>query len=142
MWGNAGVDSGGAAPAYKYKGGLVKKIAFTTSGTDLAAAMDPRFGRAPRFLLYDLEQKSVQLIDNQQSRSAAQGAGIQAAEIVVRAGADVLVTGHCGPKAFRVLDAAGVVVYNCNAATVEEALAALIAGSLQPASAADVEGHW
>lgn len=120
----------------------MKKIAFTTSGTDLAAAMDPRFGRAPHFLLYDLEQKSVQLIDNQQSRSAAQGAGIQAAEIVVRAGADVLVTGHCGPKAFRVLDAAGVVVYNCNAATVEEALSALIAGSLQPASAADVEGHW
>jgi len=120
----------------------VKKIAFTTSGQDLAATMDPRFGRAARFLIYDLEQKSIQLLENQQARNAAQGAGIQAAETIVRAGVDVLVTGHCGPKAFKVLNAAGVIVYNCDAVTVADALTAVQAGSLVPASSADVEGHW
>ena len=120
----------------------MKKIAFTTAGQNLGAELDPRFGRAPLFLIYDLEQEEAKLLDNQQSRSAAQGAGIQAAEIIVRAGVDTLVTGHCGPKAFRVLDAAGVTVYNCSAPTVGEALIALRSGSLSPASSADVEGHW
>jgi len=41
-----------------------------------------------------------------------------------------------------VLHAAGIKVYNCEAATVEEALGLLIEGKLQLASTADVEGHW
>ncbi len=120
----------------------MNKIAFTTSGNDLKAELDPRFGRAQFFLVYDLQQNSIQIIDNKQSRSAAQGAGIQAAEIVARAGVDALVTGHCGPKAFKALSAAGVAVYNCDAMTIEDALEALKSGSLQQASSADVEGHW
>lgn len=120
----------------------MKKIAFTTAGQDLKADMDPRFGRTPSFLVYDLEQNSMHVLANQQARNAPQGAGIQAAETIVRAGVDTLVTGHCGPKAFRVLDASGVKVYNCNAATVEEALAALRSGQLTAATGADVEGHW
>jgi len=134
-----------ATPAFLFfykKGGIVKKVAFTTSGQDLAAAMDPRFGRAANFLIYDIEQKSTKLIGNLEGRDAAQGAGVQAAETVVRAGADTLVTGHCGPKALKVLDAAGVVVYNCNAATIEEALTGLLSGSLQLASASDAEENW
>lgn len=120
----------------------MNKLAFTTSGSDLSAALDPRFGRAPKFLLYDLITKTIEVIDNQQGRNAAQGAGIQAAETLVRSGADTLITGHCGPKAFKVLDAAGVIVYNCAAATVEEALLAVQSGAVRPATAADVDGHW
>jgi len=120
----------------------MKKIAFTTSGQDLVAEMDPRFGRAACFLIYDLGQQSFTMMDNKQARSATQGAGIQAAETIVRAGVDTLVTGHCGPKAFKVLDAAGVKVFNSSAATVEEALNALLAGTLTPAETSDVEGHW
>lgn len=117
-------------------------IAFTTAGQELAAALDPRFGRAANFLIYDTDQKTTWIIENQQGRSAAQGAGIQAAETIVRAGVDALVTGHCGPKAFKVLDAAGVKVFNCNAATVDEALQQLQAGKLTAAENSDVEGHW
>ena len=120
----------------------MKKIVFTTSGNNLEADMDPRFGRAANFLIYDLSQQSFTMIENQQARNAAQGAGIQAAETIVRAGADTLVTGHCGPKAFKVLDTAGVKVFNSTAATVAEALKALLAGSLTPAATSDVEGHW
>lgn len=118
------------------------KLAFTSSGENLDSALDPRFGRAQRFLLYDLDADTFQVIDNRQNLNAAQGAGIQAAETVVRAGAGGLVTGHCGPKAFRVLSAAGVKVYTTDATTVAAALERYRAGALAEAGKADVEGHW
>lgn len=118
------------------------KIVFTTSGNDLASPMDPRFGRARKFLVYDTDDDTFEVADNAQSMNAAQGAGIQAAETVARLGAGGVVTGHCGPKAFRVLSAAGIKVFNTDAATVEEALSLYRAGKLAQAVSADVEGHW
>jgi predicted Fe-Mo cluster-binding NifX family protein len=118
------------------------RIAFTTSGKDLESPLDTRFGRAPGFLVYDLDSGTAEYLDNQQSLDAAQGAGIQAAETVVRSGAQAVVTGHCGPKAFRVLFVAGVKVYNTGQPTVAAALTAYKAGTLKPAESADVEGHW
>jgi predicted Fe-Mo cluster-binding NifX family protein len=118
------------------------KIAFSTSGNSLEAPLDSRFGRAPKFLIYDLNQSAFTVVDNEQNLNAAQGAGIQAAEIVARTGAKCLVTGHCGPKAFRVLTAAGIKIYNTDAATVSEAIQRYLAGKLIESKSADVEGHW
>jgi predicted Fe-Mo cluster-binding NifX family protein len=118
------------------------KLVFTTTGDNLDALLDPSFGRARNFLLFDLESGTSQVISNQQNLNAAQGAGIQAAQTIVKAGADALVTGHCGPKAFRVLAAAGVKVYNTDAPTVAEALARYRAGQLTEATTANVESHW
>jgi predicted Fe-Mo cluster-binding NifX family protein len=118
------------------------KIAFTTAGNDLSAPLDSRFGRAPKFLIYDLDAGAFTLADNQQNLNAAQGAGIQSAQNIARLGVSALVSGHCGPKAFRVLQAAGIKIYNSSAATVKEALDLFRAGKLHEASSADVEGHW
>ena len=118
------------------------KVAFSTCGETLDAPLDSRFGRAARFLIYDLEGGAFELVDNTPNLNAAQGAGIQAAQTVARAGAGALVTGHCGPKAFRVLAAAGIEVYNSDAETVAEALDRYRSGKLVRAEAADVEGHW
>jgi predicted Fe-Mo cluster-binding NifX family protein len=117
------------------------KLVFTTSGDDLDAPLDSRFGRAPKYLLYDLDSGTFVVVDNRQNMEAAQGAGIQAAENVSRLGASALVTGHCGPKAFRVLKAAGIAIYNTDAPTVKQALALFRAGRLSATDAADVEGH-
>ncbi len=118
------------------------KIAFTTSGSELKSPLDSRFGRAPKFLIYDLDNKTFDMIDNMQNLNAAQGAGIQAAETVARSGANCVITGHCGPKAFRVLAAAKIMVYNADAPTVADALKAFVEGKLKLAENADVEGHW
>jgi predicted Fe-Mo cluster-binding NifX family protein len=118
------------------------KIAFTTSGENLDAPLDSRFGRAAKFILYDLEKDYFEVIDNRQNLNGAQGAGIQAAEAIVRAGASGIVTGHCGPNAYRALCAAGIAIYNSVEPTVAAALAAFRAGVLQPMQSADVEGHW
>lgn len=118
------------------------KIVFTTSGNDLEAALDSRFGRAPKFLVYDLENETFEIIDNQQNLNAAQGAGIQSAETVARSGVKAVITGHCGPKAFRVLKAAGIKVYNTDEPTIAGALDQYRSGKLIEAKSADVEGHW
>jgi predicted Fe-Mo cluster-binding NifX family protein len=118
------------------------KIAFTTLGESLDAPLDSRFGRTAGFLVYDSDADAFELIDNAQNLNTAQGAGIQAAETVARAGAECVVTGHCGPKAFRALSAAGIKVFNTDAATVAEALERFRAGHLVEARSADVEGHW
>jgi predicted Fe-Mo cluster-binding NifX family protein len=47
-----------------------------------------------------------------------------------------LVTGHCGPKALRVLVRAGIEVYNTDAPTVAEAIEAYRAGRLVAAEPA------
>jgi len=118
------------------------KVAFTASGKDLESPLDARFGRAPGYIVHDTDSGKSEFIDNQQSLNAAQGAGTQAAETVVRAGAKALVTGHCGPNAFRVLSAAGVKVYNTDLPTVAAALEAFKTGKLKPTESADVGGHW
>ena len=83
------------------------KIVVTASGRTLADAMDTRFGRARYFLLVDSDTGTVAAHDNAQNLNAVQGAGIQAAEAVARLGAEAVVTGNVGPKAFRTLAAAG-----------------------------------
>ncbi len=118
------------------------KVAFSTSGSDLNAPLDRRFGRAPKFIIYDLDSETFEVVDNQQNLNAAQGAGIQSAQTVARAGVGALVTGHCGPKAFRVLSAANIAIYTTTAATLSEALEEYKAGRLTAARAPDVEGHW
>jgi predicted Fe-Mo cluster-binding NifX family protein len=118
------------------------KVVFTTSGDNLDAPLDPRFGRAQRFLVYDLDQASFELVENNQNYNAMQGAGVQSAQTVANLGASALVSGHCGPKAFRVLQSAGVKVFNCEIKTIAEALELYRAGKLTEATSADVEGHW
>lgn len=124
------------------RGDLKLKIALTTSGSDLNAPLDSRFGRAPKFIIYDLEADKFEIVDNAQNLNAAQGAGIQSAQNIARLGVGALITGHCGPKAFRVLTQAGIKIYNSSAETVAEALEQYRAGKLSEAASADVDGHW
>lgn len=118
------------------------KIAFSTSGNDVDSELDPRFGRSPKFLIYDTDKKDFLVIDNLQNLNAAQGAGIQAAQNIIETGAAVVITGHTGPKAYKVLKIAGIKVYYSNAKTVQKALSAYQKGLLKEAHDADVEGHW
>lgn len=118
------------------------KIALTTSGNDLSAPLDSRFGRAPKFLIYDTDSDIFEVVDNAQNLNAAQGAGIQSAQNIARLGVHALVTGHCGPKAFRVLQTAGIKIFQTSAATLTEALEQYRSGNLKEAASADVEGHW
>jgi predicted Fe-Mo cluster-binding NifX family protein len=118
------------------------RIAVTSQGDSLDDPVDPRFGRAMRFLVLDTETGNLQVVDNTPNLNTAQGAGPQAAEILSRLGVQAVITGHCGPKAFRALSAAGIRVFNTDAPTVAEALERFRSGKLTGVQSADVEGHW
>jgi predicted Fe-Mo cluster-binding NifX family protein len=92
--------------------------------------------------LYETETGDFEAIDNAQNLNAVQGAGIQAAETISRHGAECLVTGHCGPKAFRTLGAAGIAVFLNARGTIAEAIEQFKAGTLPAALGPDVDGHW
>ena len=118
------------------------KIAITAGGPTLDSPVDQRFGRASRFILFDTKTRDHTTIDNAQALDAVQGAGIQAAETVARAGVECLITGHCGPKAFRALSAAGIRICTGASGSVAEAIASFESGKLTLAQDADVKGHW
>jgi len=118
------------------------KIAVTASGESPESRVDPRFGRAAFFLLFDTDTGSIEAHDNTQNLDAAQGAGIQAAQKVSDLGAAVVITGHCGPKAFRTLQAAGIQVVVGADGTVEDTVGRFKAGELKPVEGPDVNSHW
>lgn len=118
------------------------RIAIPATGPTPEAALDARFARTAQFLLFDDGSQQWEAIDNVQVLNAPQGAGIQAAETLARHRVTVVLTAHCGPKAFRVLQTAGIAVYTGVTGTVQEALETWQAGQLQPAVGPDVEGHW
>jgi len=119
------------------------KIAITTHGKDHLATVDGRFGRAPNFLIFDQDTEKWECVPNTQNLEAAHGAGIQAGQTIAKSGAKVLITGHVGPKAFKVLEAAGVEMYTIGQMTgaVDEILAAFLAGKLKVIDTPKPMGH-
>ena len=118
------------------------KIVVTSLGETLDSPVDQRFGRARYFILYDTETQEWSSEDNRQNLTATQGAGIQAAQCVINLGAQAVITGHCGPKAFATLAAGNVEVYPSAKGTVHDAIQALESGKMKKAVNADVEGHF
>jgi len=85
------------------------KICVSSTGKDLNANVDPRFGRCQYLLIVDADTMDFKEISNE-SAMASGGAGIQAAQTVAKAEVDVVITGNMGPNAFQTLKAAGIKV--------------------------------
>lgn len=119
------------------------KIAISSEGPDMESRLDPRFGRAAGFIILDPTNGSFEYLDNGASQVMARGAGIQAAEMVARSGAKVVLTGYVGPKAFQVLMAAGIqVAQELENLTVRQALETYQTGGASMASQPNRQGHW
>jgi len=117
-------------------------IAVTAKSSELGSEVDPRFGRATCFHLIDTETGEKKIIENRQSLEAVQGAGIQTAETIISQEAEAVLTGHCGPKAFQVLTAAGVKVIVGVEGKIDEVVEKFKSGEYRAASSPDVESHW
>jgi predicted Fe-Mo cluster-binding NifX family protein len=118
------------------------KIAVTSKGKDLDSQVDPRFGRAAYILIVDTDGFEFEVVDNSENVNALKGAGIQAAAMVSDKGAEFLLTGLCGPNAFKTLEVAGIKVANDVSGTVRDAVTAFNNGKLLFADGASVEGQW
>ena len=118
------------------------KIAITSRGESLDSEMDPRFGRCQYFIILDDgDVQNFKAIKNDAAMSGG-GAGIQAAQNIAQHQPDAVLTGNCGPKAFKVLQAAGVEVAVGVKGKVKDAVQGFLEGKYQPVKEANVEGHW
>jgi len=120
----------------------IMKIAVSAKGPRLEDEVDPRFGRAAYILIVDTETNHLEIINNSINADAFKGAGIQAASMVHDKGAKVLMTGYCGPKAFQVLEQAGIKVVSDITGTVSQAVTLFKAGSVTYTASANAEAHW
>ena len=99
------------------------KLAISSEGPTLDDPVDPRFGRAGGFLVVESDSMESEYLDNGIAQVAPRGAGYQAAKLVADAGAEVVLSGYVGPKAFDALKAAGIRVgQECDKMTVREAV--------------------
>jgi len=112
------------------------KIAVTSQGVELNSPIDPRFGRAKYFLVMDTETDEISAVDNTMNLNAAQGAGIQAGRKVIELGAEAVITGRVGPKAFDTLLAGSIRVFTGAEGTVADAIGQFKAGELHIAQSA------
>ena len=118
------------------------KIAITSTGRELDSPVDPRFGRAQYILVVEQDGTLIEAVDNSQGLNALNGAGIQAGKLLADRKVDVLITGHCGPNAFKTLQAAGIKVVVEQSGSVREALERFQSGKVAYTSQPNVEGHW
>lgn len=117
------------------------KIAITAQGKDIDSQVDSRFGRAANFIIIDIETEAWECIDNEQNINAAQGAGIQAAKHIIDAGAEALITGNVGPKAYRVLNESGIKIFINANGSISSSIEDFKNNKLEQANQATVEGH-
>jgi predicted Fe-Mo cluster-binding NifX family protein len=116
------------------------RIVVSSQGESLEAPTSPVFGRCPTFMFVDTETLAFEAMPNA-AMSQGGGAGIQAAQLVVNQGAEAVLSGHLGPNAFDVLQAAGVPGYLISDGTIRQAVEAFRAGQLQPMVGANVAAH-
>lgn len=117
------------------------KIAVSSSGQELNARVDPRFGRSPYFIIVEPETMQFEAVCNP-NLSAMHGAGIQTAQMIANKGVSAVLTGNCGPNAFQTLSAAGIQVIVGITGTVKDAVERYKKGELKPSSQASVGGHF
>lgn len=98
------------------------KICITSTGKDLEAEVDPNFGRAQYFLIVDPETMNFEVVHNH-NIEAAQGAGIQSAQLISNKNIGTVLTGSCGPNAHRILQSSGIKVITGANGKVKDVLA-------------------
>lgn len=116
-------------------------VAVASTGQGPEAPVSPVFGRCPVFVLHDTVAGSFESCENA-ALSEAGGAGIKAAEHLLRLKVDRVIGVSFGPKAFSVLQASGVECFRCSdSLTAGEAVQMLGGGKLEQVAAANAEAH-
>ena len=113
---------------------MIMKVAVASKGEEMENEVSEVFGRSPYFIFAEVEGKEIKKTEVIENKSLEQrgGVGISAAKLVAENGAEAVITGNIGPRAFSVLKQFNIEVYSkgkCK--SVKEALEEFIDGRLE-----------
>ena len=117
------------------------KIAVSATAPSLDAEVDPRFGRCQYFIIIDPQSMEFEALDNSNAMAAG-GAGISTGQMIASKGAEVVLTGNCGPNAYQTLSAAGIQVITGVSGSIKDAIEAFKAGRFQSSSQPNVGNRY
>ncbi|MFI4910478.1 MAG: NifB/NifX family molybdenum-iron cluster-binding protein [Sedimentisphaeraceae bacterium JB056] len=121
----------------------MKNIAICCLEDNEHVMISERLGRSPWIAIYSQEDRSWRFWENTQNLNAPQGAGIQTAQNIINAGAQVLITRNAGPKAMRVLQQTDIEIFEAPSGTnITECINLYEKNELKQLEDANVEGHW
>ena len=108
------------------------KVAITVTNSTGSPILEPRFGRAPFFLILDTESNEMAYIENPATEEN-HGAGVMAAQTLSDAGVTLAVSGKYGPNGHRALKQMGIDCFVFgNFSTVEDIHQAINTQTLTP----------
>jgi len=90
-----------------------RRIAVSAAGNEISSLVDGRFGRCSYFVIMSLDGEDFEVIPNQ-NQDAGHGAGTGAAQTVINAGVEAVITSRIGPKAFALLERSGIPVFKAS----------------------------
>jgi len=95
------------------------KLVMPMENNDIHDPICASFGRAPMYLLYDTETSEHRFLNNEAAQSQG-GAGVQAAQKLVDAGASDVITFRCGENAAAVFRAGDIKIFKAQAGSALE----------------------
>jgi Uncharacterized conserved protein len=108
---------------------IIMKIAIPVDDNNMGTNVCMSFGRAPYFLIYEIESGKSVFIENAAANSQG-GAGIKAAQTVVDNKTDALLAPRCGENAAEVIQAANIKIYKTMNSSLKETIDAFKDGKL------------
>ena len=107
-------------------------VAIPTIRESEDSAIDPRFGRANLFALFDSSSgKLVETLQNPYA-GARGGAGIQVCQMLINKGVKAVVVTQIGPNSMSMLQSAGVKIFSAPAGvTAKQAFDSFVKGELE-----------
>lgn len=120
------------------------KIAISSLSESLDSPVDFRFGRAQYFIIFDVENNEIRshkVIKNP-GATAMSGAGVIAAQTLIKEGVEVVISGNISPRSFALLKAKGIKIFSeIGGISVEEAIKKYLRGELKE-SKFPTRGPW
>ena len=106
-------------------------LMISSHGDTLESQPNPRFGRTPIFILYNLDDDTWQSLKNP-AITAQGGAGVAASQFLIDHGTQVAISGRFGPNAHQALNAAGIemLTFDDSLETIQSVIEAYKSGDL------------
>ncbi len=109
-------------------------IAVSANSSNMDDQLEPRFGRAAGFIIYDVDSAQSRFIENYENSQLAQGAGLQTSQMLAEQGVSVIISGTFGPKAVEALEIGGISMISVSGGTVREVIDNFINEKTSPAA--------